>query len=43
MSQQAAKRRRRQFTIGFSNVAPSNRKYGRRVPNSVTTPGGKKK
>lgn len=43
MSQQAAKRRRRQYAIGFSHVAPQQRTYTRRVRNSVAGSGPKGK
>lgn len=35
MSQQTAKRIRRQFAIGFSHVSPQQRKYSRRVPSTA--------
>lgn len=35
MSQQAAKRRRKQFSIGFRHVAPQQRTFSRCVPNSA--------
>lgn len=35
MSQQAAKRRRKQFSIGFRHVAPGQRMFSGCVPNSA--------
>ncbi len=43
MSQQAAKRRRKQFSIGFRHVSPQQRTYSRCVKNSVSGAGSKKK
>lgn len=46
MSQQAAKRRRKQFSMGFRHVAPGQRMYSGCVPNSAvrhSAPAAKKK